>query len=1165
MGQEILYCYKCQIRLMGSEFEKGKAFKVGGQASCAVCVKDLIGSVPPAAYETDRGRKLASTARIPLPNPESSGKMKSITNRSVAPPPPPDPAEKSKAGLVIGATAAIFAVVLLIALALGSGSSRRTPPGPTPPTPPQPPIGRSTDPVPLPPTPPPAGFAADLREIDEKMRSGLANEEFKQTAALLDEARKRRNTPEWLSEIDLRIPQVEGRARRASMPLREKAIEAQKKSDAAAVGRLRDQVAAWGFPGVVDDFNRALADAAAPPVPPTPPVKGPEALVLYAEGMAPGVRDHSWSCKLNLVCTDKAFEGTKSLSYAPERPWAGVFLGHDSGFELGEYPYVSFALYPTIENPNLTLALWGPDKNLSTAIGFSKLGPPLKAGEWRKFVVPVSSCGPSSGRVTGFIIQSGPVSSEPLFYLDNVMFLKTAPDSAAPPVPAPDAGGGKWMAAALKAAARDYDGAQKEVDEPGDVELLKLAAQVPVEAAKVIDKWTKGQKVRLEVLGGSGERLPVEGSVLAADTVRVTVAREDGPFEVPLCEIAPAGLAEIFRNRPDRKPQDARAAAAFCAFEGDLDGMKKFSGENAALPEKYMAFAQKRASLMEVEAAARRSFWTAEGEFAYPKRRSAAIEALTALQALPEAARLRPFIAARLESARDTLLQADDLSGAGSFALTGNAKVDLYWSSNVDSAPSKAKENYVEAEFYCFPGTTMKAWVWAGACCQETFDASWQATELTIPNPKNSKEPVSCEPGADAAPSLKMPFSLRKWHAQHGGPKEPLRWEWIPLTLPKYEAAGPKRIRILTAQQGFSVAAIAVSATRRNPPTDAEMKELEKSRAAARKGGGNEPTGTIVHEWWGGIDGNNVEDLVKSPVFQGKPSGTSVRDLFEAPRDIADRFGSRMRGFIHAPVTGNYTFWIASDDGSELYLSADETPTKKRAIANCPYAAGIRDWTRAPSCKSAPILLTAGKRYYIEALQKDGGGNDHVAVGWTLPDGTDERPIPGKRLSPWMASGTPVAAPLPVGTGFYRAISLNGPAATIDSRRWEGKGAPDVTSSTECFENMTVPLVPPTDEARSRMIRSSVFTKDGSWVKMDKVPPGSYQVYLYVWEDNISGTFDILVQGAVAHKGYNSGAAGHWDRLGPYPATVTTGTIEVRSGPGGDANFSGLEVWRTGK
>src|SRR5581483_6572330 len=215
------------------------------------------------------------------------------------------------------------------------------------------------------------------------------------------------------------------------------------------------------------------------------------------------------------------------------------------------------------------------------------------------------------------------------------------------------------------------------------------------------------------------------------------------------------------------------------------------------------------------------------------------------------------------------------------------------------------------------------------------------------------------------------------------------RWEWVPLALPKYETAGPRKLRILTSQQGFAVAAVCVGVARREPPRDAEMRELEKARAPSRRGGGNEPPGTILHELWWNIDGTSVEDLVRSPAFQGKPSSTSLRDLFEGPRDIGDRYGARMRGFVHPPVTGAYVFWIATDDDGQLFLSTDDTAIKKRLIATCPPAAGFRDWNRWPSCKSAPVLLTAGKRYYIESLHKEGGGGDHCSVGWTLPDGTE--------------------------------------------------------------------------------------------------------------------------------------------------------------------------------
>jgi hypothetical protein len=868
--------------------------------------------------------------------------------------------------------------------------------------------------------------------------------------------------------------------------------------------------------------------------------------------------DHSWSATVNLAATEKVHEGSRSISWCGSRAWAGLYLHHPlKALEVSQYPYVAFSLCPMEEAMQLSLTLWGTRNEGSVAFTFDKLGGLPKVGEWKRYVLPTASFKPAGDVIHGFTLMSGKASSTPLYYIDHIVFLRSAEEkpAVAPPAPASE----KWLQAAIKAAARDYDGALKDLDDPADQDLFKLAAQVPVEAAKIVDKWAKGQKVRFEYLGPSCDRVTVEGAVLSADPVKVSIAREDGAFEVPVSELSAGTLADLFRTRADRKPQDARAAAAFCALEGDVDGVKRSAGENASIPEKYLAFAQKRGAPSEAETAARRQFWSAEADFASPRRRPAAIEKYSALLAGSDAARLHPFLTARLEAAKDTLFLADDLSGRGTFTLTGNPKIDVYWGSNADSLPSKAKENYVEAEFFAFPGAAYRAWVWAGACCQETFDASWQGTELTTPNPKNSREPFSCEPGSDMAPSLKIPTSLRKWHAQHGGPKEPLRWEWIPLALPKYETPGLKKIRILTSQQGYSVAAIAVSASRREAPRDAEMKDLEKSRSTARKAGGSEPPGFILHEYWLGIDGDDVGALLKAPAFQGKPSGSSLRDIFEAPRDIADRFGARMRGFVHPPITGNYTFWIASDDQSELFLSTDESSMKKRSIASSP-TGGIRDWTRAPSCKSAPIPLVAGKRYYIEALHKEGGGNDHLAVGWTLPDGGDERPIPGKRLSPWVNVVVPPAA-APAGLVFLKGYNVGGTPTTIDGRKWEGKGAPELATSSEQFDNQAVPLIPPTDDARAAMIRSSIYGRGGSVVKVSGLASGTYQVYLYVWEDNDAQTFDLYVQGKEVMKGYNSGAAGHWDKLGPWAATVTDGTLEIHS-TGGDANFSGLEIWK---
>src|SRR5262245_12526965 len=115
-------------------------------------------------------------------------------------------------------------------------------------------------------------------------------------------------------------------------------------------------------------------------------------------------------------------------------------------------------------------------------------------------------------------------------------------------------------------------------------------------------------------------------------------------------------------------------------------------------------------------------------------------------------------------------------------------------------------------------------------------------------------------------------------------------------------------------------------------------------------------------------------------------------------------------------------------------------------------------------------------------------------------------------------------------TVFFRALNLNGPALSIDGRSWEGKDAPDFSFKGNTFENQTVPLKPPTDAARTQMIRSSVWG-DKAELSLKNVPAGSYQVFLYVWEDNQNERFDILVNDQPVLEGFHSGTAGMWKRL----------------------------------
>lgn len=148
--------------------------------------------------------------------------------------------------------------------------------------------------------------------------------------------------------------------------------------------------------------------------------------------------------------------------------------------------------------------------------------------------------------------------------------------------------------------------------------------------------------------------------------------------------------------------------------------------------------------------------------------------------------------------------------------------------------------------------------------------------------------------------------------------------------------------------------------------------------------------------------GGAVADLTNSAIFPNSPSSTNViTDYFDAPHDWADAYGTRMRAFVLPPVSGNYTFWIASDDNSVLFLSTDESPANKVQIASVAAWTGWREWAKEVNQKSALISLEAGRRYYLEALQKEGGGGDSLSIGWQLPGGSQELPIPATRGLPF--------------------------------------------------------------------------------------------------------------------------------------------------------------------
>ncbi|NEM99181.1 PA14 domain-containing protein [Pontibacter burrus] len=231
--------------------------------------------------------------------------------------------------------------------------------------------------------------------------------------------------------------------------------------------------------------------------------------------------------------------------------------------------------------------------------------------------------------------------------------------------------------------------------------------------------------------------------------------------------------------------------------------------------------------------------------------------------------------------------------------------------------------------------------------------------------------------------------------------KSPYTYSWANATAGTYSITAKATDNAGATKTSAAASITVTSGTTTNPTTPAP---------GTSTGG----TGKIVSEIWNNV---NIEAPSQIPVAN-KPNSTKELTSFEAATDAGDNYGQRVRGYVTAPVSGQYTFWIAGDNNAELYLSTSEDPAKKVRIATVNGWTNPREWTKQANQQSAKITLEAGKRYYIEALHVEVEGGDNLAVGWQLPNGTMERPIAGNRLSTMGSTAAPAPTPTPeIATG----------------------------------------------------------------------------------------------------------------------------------------------------
>lgn len=164
-------------------------------------------------------------------------------------------------------------------------------------------------------------------------------------------------------------------------------------------------------------------------------------------------------------------------------------------------------------------------------------------------------------------------------------------------------------------------------------------------------------------------------------------------------------------------------------------------------------------------------------------------------------------------------------------------------------------------------------------------------------------------------------------------------------------------------------------------------------------------SGYLTREVWRGISGGTVESLTLSTKFLQTADDVELTINGAGFEDSGSGYGSRMRGTIKAPATGNYTFYVSGNNNVDLWLSGNEKKFGKTRIAwvqdfDWVFAryTNLQEWDKYLTQRSRAVWLEEGQHYHLEVLHKKSNGGGHAWVAWQVNGGPLE-PIPPTALS----------------------------------------------------------------------------------------------------------------------------------------------------------------------
>jgi hypothetical protein len=248
--------------------------------------------------------------------------------------------------------------------------------------------------------------------------------------------------------------------------------------------------------------------------------------------------------------------------------------------------------------------------------------------------------------------------------------------------------------------------------------------------------------------------------------------------------------------------------------------------------------------------------------------------------------------------------------------------------------------------------------------------------------------------------------------------------------------------------------------------------------------------GFLTVQYYNNVTGTLVSDLMASAAFPAGFDDTRYVGEFASLSGYGDNYGARVFGFLVPETTGDYTFFIRSDDASQLFLSSNETAPDPLADTPIAEETDCCDPYQEPdttnddgftSAASQAVRLVAGNRYAVLALLKEGTGGDYVQVAWRLSTDTtpaaELAPIPSRYLLTYAPGGGTVAIsqqPAAVTevagkTGTFTVQATGSPPALAYQWLRNGAEIPGATAAT-----YTTPFLVTTDSGAKYSVRVSV-------------------------------------------------------------------------------------------